>query len=100
MDESLQEQRDPVLPQHVSDELSGRSSKDSWVDHRWPPIRQLLHRQRNHNLVSIKDKLYTDMAFSPEENAAMFPQGCIAKSLTHQLWMSQATFLLLLIPVI
>lgn len=56
VDETLQEQRDPVLSQHVSDELSGRSSKDSRMDHRWPPVRQLLHRQRHHNLVSNKEQ--------------------------------------------
>lgn len=53
VDESLQEQRDSLLPQHVSNELSGRSSKDSCMDHRRPTVRQLLHRQRYHNLVSI-----------------------------------------------
>lgn len=46
-----------MLSQHVSDELTGRSSKDSCVDHRWLTIRQLLHRQRHHHLVSIEDRL-------------------------------------------
>lgn len=33
VDESFQEQRDPVLPQHVSDELPGGPDKDSCMDH-------------------------------------------------------------------